>query len=415
MNGRQEPSSNRVGVGNPKFGARRSQNKLRAARFAGCSPPPSKSLFRAGGRYYKFGLRRADFAPKVKGMLVAETSGVAVSVGASTPRASGWKQIADAVEPFLQGVARQLAAQTEGFEPQIAAYAQYALTAQGKQLRPMLVSLSGEAVGTLRDAHLTVAVIVEMIHLATLVHDDVIDEAELRRGRLTLAAHWGNETSVLLGDCLFAHALKLAASFPSPEICRAAAGAANTVCAGEILQSRSRGDFEVARGHYFKMLAMKTGELFALSCDLGGYVSEASEARRSCLRKYGLALGTAYQLYDDCLDMLGSEVTAGKTLGADLANGKMTLPILIARDRAGVKDQARLRHWLAHWKPGCLAEVVELLVKYEAFAESRSVIQEYLVAAREELMGLPAGQGRLRLAGLTDFLAEQTEALGVVF
>jgi octaprenyl-diphosphate synthase len=133
------------------------------------------------------------------------------------------------------------------------------------------------------------------------------------------------------------------------------------------------------------------------------------------LRKYGLALGTAYQLYDDCLDMLGSEATAGKTLGADLASGKMTLPILIVRDRAGAKDQERLRHWLANWEPALLVEVVELMVKYEAFAESRSVIQQYLMTAREALTALPAGQWRLGLAGLTEFLAEQTEALGVVY
>jgi octaprenyl-diphosphate synthase len=348
-------------------------------------------------------------------MLVAETSRVAVPIRPSMPQGFGWKKIADAVEPFLQSVARQLAAQTEDFEPQIAALAQYALTAQGKQLRPMLVSLSGQAVGTIREAHRTVAVIVEMIHLATLVHDDVIDEAELRRGRLTVAANWGNEVSVLLGDCLFAHALKLAASFPSPEICRAAAGAANTVCAGEILQSRSRGDFDVSRGHYFKMVAMKTGALFALSCDLGGLVSEAAEGRRSRLREYGLALGTAYQLYDDCLDVLGSEATAGKTLGADLAEGKMTLPILIVRDRACAEDQDRLRRWLANWEPAFLAGMVELMVKYEAFAESRLVIQQYLVAAREALMALPPGDGRTGLAGLTEFLAEQTEALGVVY
>ncbi|HEY3862052.1 MAG TPA: polyprenyl synthetase family protein [Verrucomicrobiae bacterium] len=348
-------------------------------------------------------------------MLVAETSRVADRIAPSMPQGTGWKQIADAVEPFLQGVARQLAAQTDGFEPQIAAMAQYALTAQGKQLRPMLVSLSGKTVGALREGHWTAAVIVEMIHLATLVHDDIIDEAQLRRGRLTLAANWGNETSVLLGDCLFAHALKMAASFPTPEVCRAAASAANTVCAGEILQSRSRGDFDVSRGHYFKMLAMKTGELFALSCDLGGYVSETSEARRSCLRKYGLALGTAYQLYDDCLDVLGSEAMAGKTLGADLAKGKMTLPILIVRDRASAEDQDCLRRWLANWEPAFLAGAVELMAKYEAFAESRSVIQQYLVAAREALMPLPPGEGRAGLAGLTEFLAEQTEALGVVY
>jgi octaprenyl-diphosphate synthase len=319
------------------------------------------------------------------------------------------------MEPFLQGVARLLAAQTEGFEPQIAALARYALNAQGKLLRPMLVSLSGETVGALREEHLTVAVIVEMIHLATLVHDDVIDEAQLRRGRLTLAANWGNEVSVLLGDCLWAHALKLAASFPTPEVCRAAAGAANTVCAGEILQSRSRGDFDMSRAHYFKMLAMKTGELFALSCDLGGYVSEAPGARRECLRQYGMALGTAYQLYDDCLDVLGSESAAGKTLGADLAKGKMTLPIFIVRDRAGAEDRERLRHWLGNWEPAFLAGVIELMVKYEAFAESRSVIQQYLVSAREALMTLPPCQARSGLAGLTEFLAEQTEALGVVY
>jgi octaprenyl-diphosphate synthase len=348
-------------------------------------------------------------------MLAAETSRVAVPIGPSTPQNSCWKQLADAAEPFLQGVARQLAAQTEGFEPQIAAFAQYALTAQGKQLRPMLVCLSGEAVGTIRDAHQTVAVIIEMIHLATLVHDDVIDEAQLRRGRLTLAANWGNEISVLLGDCLFAHALKLAATFPTPEVCRAAAGAANTVCAGEILQSRSRGNFEISREHYFKMLAMKTGELFALSCDLGGFVSKTSEARRNALRKYGLALGTAYQLYDDCVDVLGSEATAGKTLGADLAKGKMTLPIIIVRDRASAPDQDRLRHWLAHWQPACLAGVVELMVKYDAFTDSRAVIQEYLVAAREALGALPPCEGRSGLAGLTDFLAEQTEVLGVAY
>jgi len=347
-------------------------------------------------------------------MLGVEPSGVAVPVGATPPQfALGWKQIADAVEPFRQKVAKRLAAQTEEFEPQIAAFAQYALTAQGKQLRPMLVSLSGEALGKLTDSHLTVAVIIEMVHLATLVHDDVIDEAQLRRGRLTLTANWGNEVSVLLGDCLFAHALKLAASFPTPEICRAVAAATNTVCAGEILQTCCRGDFNVARSHYFKMVAMKTGELFALSCDLGAYLSQATAARRESLRQYGLALGTAYQLYDDCLDVLGSESVAGKSLGADLAKGKMTLPMLVVRERATPPDQKQLRQWLEDWEPDFLPEVVDLIEKYDAFAESRTVVQQYLDAARQALATVPPSEGRAGLMGLTEFLAEQTEALGV--
>ena len=349
-------------------------------------------------------------------MLGVESSEAEVPVRATPPQFSpGWKQIAGTVEPFRQEVALRLAAQTQEFEPQIAAFAQYALTAQGKQLRPMLVSLSGEALGKLNDSHLTVAVIIEMVHLATLVHDDVSDEAQLRRGRLTMTANWGNEVSVLLGDCLFAHALKLAASFPTPEICRAVAGATNTVCAGEILQTCSRGDFNVARSHYYKMLAMKTGELFALSCDLGAYLSQATSARRESLRQYGLALGTAYQLYDDCLDVLGSESVAGKTLGADLAKGKMTLPMLIVRERATKKDQNQLRLWLENWEPAFLPEVVEMIEKYDAFVASRAVIKQYLDAARQALATLPASEGRAGLLGLADFLAEQTEALGVSY
>jgi octaprenyl-diphosphate synthase len=346
-------------------------------------------------------------------MLGVDSSSATAPVSATPPEFSlGWKQIAEAVEPFRQKVALRLAAQTDEFEPQIAVFAQYALTAQGKQLRPMLVSLSGEALGALNDSHLTVAVIIEMVHLATLVHDDVIDEAQLRRGRLTLAANWGNEVSVLLGDCLFAHALKLAASFPTPEICRAVAAATNTVCAGEILQTCSRRDFNVARSHYFKMLAMKTGELFALSCDLGACLSQA---RRESLRQYGLSLGTAYQLYDDCLDVLGSESVAGKSLGVDLAKGKMTLPVLIVRDRSTPEDQNQLRHWLENWEPAFLPGVVELIEKYDAFAESRLVIQQYLDAARQGLKVLPPSDGRAGLMGLTEFLAEQTDALGVSY
>jgi octaprenyl-diphosphate synthase len=347
-------------------------------------------------------------------MLAVETNVDAAPVFSGPPQPSpGWKQIVESVEPFLQGVARQMVAQIDEFEPQIIRYAQYALTAQGKQLRPVLVCLSGDAAGELNASHATVAVIIEMVHLATLVHDDIIDEAHLRRGRPSLAANWGNEVSVLLGDCLFAHALKLAASFPTPEICREVAAATNTVCAGEILQTRSRGNFEVARSHYFKVLGMKTAELFALSCHLGGLLSHASAARREALRQYGLALGTAYQLYDDCLDVLGSEAAAGKTLGADLAKGKMTLPLIIVRERATPGDQHKLRERMQNWEPACLPEVVELIEKYGAFQESRKVIQHYLSAARHSLTALPESDASAKLAALTCFLAEQTAALVV--
>src|SRR5439155_10682999 len=240
-------------------------------------------------------------------MLAAESKALAVGEPARQPL-HAWKQIVEPVEPFLGAVAQGLAEQVQTFDREIAAYAQYALTNQGKQLRPALVALSAGAVGKAEESLVTVAVIIEMVHLATLVHDDVMDEAVLRRQQPTLAANWGNQISVLLGDCLFAHALKLAASFPTPDICRAVAAATNTVCSGEILQTQRRRDFQFCRREYFKALEMKTGELFALSCELGGLLSGATTVGQSALRKYGLALGTAYQIYDDCLDLFGSEL-----------------------------------------------------------------------------------------------------------
>lgn len=347
-------------------------------------------------------------------MLAADRKTVVVpKIPQMLESSSALKEIFTAVDPFLQRVATRLAAQTTEFEHDIAAHVQYALGAQGKQLRPILVALSGESVGPLRESHEIVAVIIEMVHLATLIHDDVIDEADLRRGRATMASKCGNEISVLLGDCLFAHALKLASDFPTPEICRAVASATNTVCAGEILQSKGRAHFQLQTSYYFKVLAMKTAELFSLSCDLGGFLGQATPEQREALRQYGKALGIAYQLYDDCLDLLGSEKAAGKTLGADLAKGKMTLPLLIVRDKANPAEREQLRQWVQEWNPGHLPEVLNLIKRYDVLRESRAVVQEYLSAAQQALANLPAGNGRTSLFGLTQFLAQQTQALGV--
>jgi octaprenyl-diphosphate synthase len=347
-------------------------------------------------------------------MLAADTSAVAapaLTAPSSRQNSLAWKQISSPVEPFLQAVSRRMAQQIQDFEPEIAAYAEYALTAQGKQLRPVLVALSAGATGQANDSHVLAAVIIEMVHLATLVHDDVMDEAEIRRGRPTLAANWGNEISVLLGDCLFAHALKLAASFPTTEICRAVSSATNTVCSGEILQTQRRKNFELTRAEYFKVLTMKTGELFALSCDLGAYLSRASADERSALRQFGLAIGTAYQVYDDCLDLFGSEAKAGKSLGTDLAKGKLTLPMIIAMERATEAERQQFRLSVQNWKPGNLPRVVAWLHKHDALAGARRTVHEYLVSAREAIVSLSESESRAGLLGLTEYLAQQTDAL----
>lgn len=347
-----------------------------------------------------------------QGMLVTERNPEAAPVSSRIP--VGWKEMMRPVLPFLEEVSVNLGQQVDAFDPEIAGYARYALTNQGKQLRPALVALSGASVGRLNDSLVTVAVIIEMVHLATLVHDDIMDEADMRRMRPTLAANWGNEISVLLGDCLFAHALALAASFPTPEVCRAVAMATNTVCTGEILQTNQRRQFSLTRSDYFKALRMKTGELFALSCDLGGHLAGATPQIRAALREYGMALGTAYQLYDDCLDLFGSEEVVGKSLGTDLACGKITLPILILLEQGSTSEQARVRAMVEDWDPKYFPEIFELFSRHNALNQSQTIINQEIERAQGAAGRLPKSESTQALVALGKYLAQQTDALGVM-
>ena len=317
------------------------------------------------------------------------------------------------VNPFLQAVDQRLIRQASEFDPKIVPYAKSALNGGGKHLRPTLVALAGDAVGKVGDEHITAAVIIEMVHLATLVHDDVMDEAEIRRGQLTIAANWGNEIAVLFGDCLFAQALKLASGFPTMDVCRAVATATNTVCTGEILQTQHRRHFELSWREYFRVIEMKTAELFTLSCDLAAFLSDAKAEQRMALRQFGAAFGTAYQVYDDCVDLFGSETAAGKSLGTDLAKGKLTWPVLLAWERADAGERARLEHLIQNWRPENLAAVNKFLERYETLEPSLAVIAKYLELARRALKTLPESGGRAGLFGLADFLAQQTGVLTV--
>ena len=347
-------------------------------------------------------------------MLAAVSKASSCSEHASVAdSARSWKTIVEPVEPFLHAVTAQLVRQAREFDPQIVPYAEHALNNGGKHLRPTLVALAAGCFGQPNESHVTAAVIIEMVHLATLVHDDVMDEADIRRGSPTVAAKWGNEIAVLFGDCLFAQALKLASSYPTTEVCRAVSLATNTVCSGEILQTQQRRNFPAARQDYFRVIGMKTGELFTLSCDLAAFLSGAQPAQRAALKEFGAAVGTAYQVYDDCVDLFGTEASAGKSLGTDLAKGKLTWPVLLAWERATAADRTALEKLIQHWQPENLAAVNALLAKHQTFAPSVEEISRYLDRARQALQALPTSSGRTGLLALTDFLAQQTAALVV--
>jgi octaprenyl-diphosphate synthase len=326
---------------------------------------------------------------------------------------AAWEDVTSPVRGFLERVSTRLEEQVSSFEPEIAEYARYALENQGKQLRPALVALSGAAVGPLHDEHVTAAVILEMVHLATLVHDDIMDEARLRRRRATLATKWGNEVAVLLGDCLFARALALAASFPTPDVCRQVARASGIVCTGEILQTHRRRRWNQDRTDYFKVLEMKTAELFAVACRLSAQLAGATPREAAALNTYGLALGTAYQIYDDCLDLYGAETQAGKSLGTDLASGKVTLPLIVCLERATPTRRAEVIQWLENWQSDRLPDLRAVMIEHECLAESCDVIDRFLNTARAALSEVRTGPESHALGSLTDFLAQQTAALVV--
>src|SRR5438045_5932918 len=203
------------------------------------------------------------------------------------------RRVASGVHPQLDEVSARIARQTEAFDPAIEGYISYALDSGGKRMRPLVALLAGAATGAVTKAHIDLAVIVELIHLATLVHDDIMDEAERRRNQPTLNARWGNALSVLLGDALFAHALDLSTQFDDAEISRAIARATRDVCTGEIIQTQRRFDLHLAVEEYFRIIELKTATQFAIAAKLSAKLSNAPATAVEALANLGRDLGAA--------------------------------------------------------------------------------------------------------------------------
>jgi len=247
------------------------------------------------------------------------------------------------LKPHMATLDVFLRSQLAAFEPEIRDMADYCIDTSGKRIRPALVFLSGWSADAVPSVDLVrVAAVVELVHLATLVHDDIMDEADLRRSRRTASRQYGPEAAVLLGDALFAHALHLASQFPTPEICYAVSDSTRKVCAGEIVQTLRRGTTNITREDYFRVIDLKTAELFRVSCFLGSKLGNFPPAFVEATSRFGRHLGIAYQIYDDLADFFGQEKRIGKTLGTDLQSGKVTLPLLALLERLPADDRALL-------------------------------------------------------------------------
>lgn len=277
----------------------------------------------------------------------------------------------------------------------------------GKRLRPALLLLTGSAVGTLTPEHVVLGSVVEMVHTATLIHDDVLDDAEARRHVATINARWDEHTSILVGDYLFAQSFRLAATLSSTKACQMVGEAARLVCEGELRQVLSRDALNISEQDYFTMIRGKTAELCRVACELGAIYSGGSDQTVEAMGRYGDSLGIAFQIADDFLDLWGDDRTVGKTLGTDVGQGKMTLPLIRLRNTVSTKQWERISNILTGPVQDRLDAVMPLLQNSDARTYTQRVAESFKQQAIRSLDCLPESEAKHSLVGLAEFCVDR--------
>ena len=304
--------------------------------------------------------------------------------------------VADELEQVERILNNTLAPYRAGFAPLVQHLKHY----RGKRLRPLLLLLIAKACGKVTPSHHVLAAVVEMIHTATLVHDDVLDEASTRRHVRTVNAGWGNKVSILFGDLLFTNAFHLSSTIGDARACEWIGNATNRVCAGELRQTIERGNLRLGEDDYFAIVEGKTAALTECCGRLGAFYSGADPETVKRLAGFGRDLGMAFQIADDVLDLVGSEKATGKTLGTDLAQRKLTLPLIYLFERLPDVQAERCRRLLKEDRSD-LRYVHEMLHETGAIEAAQLRAEAYAEQAREALIDLPESASREALEGIT--------------
>ncbi len=284
------------------------------------------------------------------------------------------------------------------------------VAAGGKRLRPSLTIAAAQLCGYEGSRHVKLAAAVEFIHTATLLHDDVVDASDLRRGESTANAIWGNKSSVLVGDFLFSRAFQLMVADGSLDVLKILSDASAVIAAGEVHQLMVSHDLTITQDVYEQVISAKTAELFAAACELGAVVSDTLQWR-AALRSYGHNLGMAFQIVDDALDYQASAEELGKAIGDDFRDGKVTLPVIFAYANA---NEAERRFWIQSLEseeaigPEELRRAKELMVKHDAFSKTITVAQHFAQAAYEDLKSFPDSAAKRALIDAAHFAVERS-------
>jgi octaprenyl-diphosphate synthase len=287
--------------------------------------------------------------------------------------------------------------------PLVRQVAQYLVAAGGKRLRPTLLLLSSGALGYRGDVRLILAAVVEFIHTATLLHDDVVDESKLRRGHDTANAAFGNAAAVLVGDFLYSRAFQMMVEVDDMRVMRVLADATNTIAAGEVMQLMGSHDPDVDESRYLEVIRRKTAKLFEAAARLGAVLARSTPEVEARMADYGTHVGTAFQLIDDVLDYSGDESTIGKSLGDDLAEGKPTLPLIHAMRAGAAADKARVRKAIVDGGRDDFGDVLTAIRASGSLDYARAAARREADAAIGAITGLPETEFKRSLLELASF------------
>ncbi|MBD1205242.1 MAG: polyprenyl synthetase family protein [Rhodobacteraceae bacterium] len=290
--------------------------------------------------------------------------------------------------------------------PRIPEVTAHLVEAGGKRLRPMLTLAAAQMCGYQGENHVKLAATVEFIHTATLLHDDVVDESERRRGRPTANLLWDNKSSVLVGDYLFARSFQLMVETQSLRVMDILANASAVIAEGEVLQLTAAQDLATTEAIYLQVIRGKTAALFAAAMEVGGVIAAVPEAQVQALRAYGDALGIAFQIVDDLLDYGGTDAAIGKNTGDDFRERKLTLPVIKAVARADAEERAFWTRVIekGDQRDGDLAHAIALMARHGAMEAARAEALGWAATARQALDLLPAHELRDMLADLADYV-----------
>jgi octaprenyl-diphosphate synthase len=319
------------------------------------------------------------------------------------PRAVTLEAIRGFMEADLRAVDAVIRTRLDSEVALIRRVAEYIVASGGKRLRPLLLLLSADAFGAHgRHCH-ELAAVVEFIHTATLLHDDVVDESDLRRGRSSANALFGNSAAVLVGDFVYSRAFQMMVNVGNLRVLQVLADATNVIAEGEVMQLMSCRNPDVDEAAYLQVIRCKTAKLFEAAVRLGAILGGAPRGEEDAIAAYGMRLGTAFQLVDDVLDYSGEQAVIGKNLGDDLAEGKPTLPLIYAIEHGSEEQAGLVRHAIEHGGRGRLAAVIEAIRSTGALDYARAQASREAHAAGEALARLPQSRSREYLLQLADF------------